>query len=194
LLAGILWTGLATGQQPKAGPPGAKADVKSGKADARQAAPAQQIKTFDLTRADPEEVRQILAGNWTSLMGLRGQAGGSAPRFSVDRRTGTLFVSGTEKELELVQDFVRIMDAGPDETPEVNGLQVIRLRHAKVAEVTQILAELGLQGRVLPLTRTNTLILAKEGAGAQDVRSVVEKVDVEKKPNGKVADKSGTKK
>jgi hypothetical protein len=146
------------------------------------------LRTFQLTYADPEEVKQIVTQLGASLAARPGSkptppfpAASATLRLAVDQRTRTLFVRGTEKELDAVADLVAVLDADPAKpTPEGKNTRVIRLRYAKVAEVTQVLTGLNLQGQVVALPRTNALLLTGTDS-EKEIRAVIEKLDVESK-------------
>jgi hypothetical protein len=183
LALAILSAGLAPGQDRvavKAPAPAAKAG-NGGTGD---------LRTFQLTFADPEEVRQIvtqMGGNMAVRPGSRPPIPMVSPtlRIAVDQRTRTLFVRGTEKELEAVADLVAILDADPAKpAPEGKSARVIRLRYAKVPEVTQVLTGLNLQGHVIALPRTNAMLLTGTDA-EKEVRAVIEKLDVESRTPSK---------
>jgi hypothetical protein len=192
----VLGGGLVLGGQPPAAKPTGPAP-KAVPGRPAEAAPAgdnaSALRCFELTNADPEEVRGILAQVGGTLIkgGPRPVPGATAPnslRMAVDARTHTLFVRGTEKELEAVADLVAVLDADPSKpAPEGKSARVIRLRHAKVPEVMQVLTGLGYQGQILPLPRTGTLLLTGPEAESKEVRSVIEKLDVEHKAGAKPA-------
>jgi type II secretory pathway component GspD/PulD (secretin) len=184
IAAVALCSGLAVGGGDA---PLAKAPAPAGKAAGANGNTG-TLRSFELTNADPEEVRQILMQIGGSLVksGSRSAPGIPAPpntlRMAVDARTHTLFVRGAEKELDAVADLIAVLDADPAKpAPEGKNAQILRLRHAKVPEVVQVLTGLGLQGQVLSLPRTNTLLLIGPEADARDIRAVVEKLDVERK-------------
>ncbi len=183
----ILGADSAPGQQSK-GSPDAK---KSPAAKAPEAKPTKkqdtnqdtQVKAIKLSNAKPEEVRETLTSIWAQLMASRGipsSGAGTAAPVAVNERTKTLFVRGTEKQLEIVEDLIKVLDTAPgQELPSANGLNVVRLRHTKVDEVLQVLTGLGLQQQVIPLTKVNALILPQSERQANDVRVVIENVDAE---------------
>src|SRR5262249_32093480 len=147
-----------------------------------------------LSNADPEEVRQTLMNVWPQVMAARGvrtnaAAGKTAdPHLAVSSRLRTLFVRGTEQQLETVQDLVKVLDSAPGESlRESKGLSVVRLQHVKVPEVLQVLNGLGFQGQVIPLPKLNALILPRAEDEAKEVRVVLESLDAPEKPNEKTA-------
>jgi type II secretory pathway component GspD/PulD (secretin) len=151
------------------------------------------LRTFQLTYADAEEVKQIVTQLGANLAARPGSKPPTPPfppvsptlRLAVDQRTRTLFVRGTEKELDAVADLVGILDSDPAKpAPEGRNARVIRLRYAKVPEVTQVLTGLNLQGQVIALPRTNALLLIGTDS-EKEVRTVIEKLDVESKATTK---------
>ena len=130
LASAVLWVGTLPGQQKESGTKG-KAPAGEGK--------TLQVKAIKLSNADPEEVRQTLMSVWPQVMAARGvRANTAAARTSdlhlaVSSRLRTLFVRGTEQQLEAVQDLVKVLDAAPGASlPESKGLSVVRLQHVKV--------------------------------------------------------------
>jgi type II secretory pathway component GspD/PulD (secretin) len=153
------------------------------------------VKSFELAHADPEEVRQTLTQMWVHVMAAHGARPGppgpaQPPRLAVDARTRTLFVRGNEKELEAVSELVAVLDGDPAKPGEGKNARVVRLHHAKVGEVLQVLTGLGLAGQVLALPKSNTLILPHNEAEAREVRAVVEKLDVEPRTDNKAGKKT----
>jgi type II secretory pathway component GspD/PulD (secretin) len=145
----------------------------------------QQLKTFELAHADAEKVRATLTTVWSSLMGLAGRKVASTPRLAANTRTRTLFVRGTEKELAAVADLISILDTPAGKAlPDGKGLRAVRLQYAKVHEVMQVLSGLGMQNSVVALNELNTLLLPQNG-DTNDVRTIIEKLDVEKKSEKK---------
>jgi type II secretory pathway component GspD/PulD (secretin) len=183
----VLGADSASGQAGKAPPGGGKAPAAD-KAPAAKESPANaevELKAIKLAHASPEEVRDTLSSVWPALVTARRLPnGGTAAKLSVaaDARTKTLFVRGTDKQLGMVEQLVKILDTAPDqELPTGTGLTVVRLKHAKVDEVTQVLAGLGLQQQVIALPRQNALILPQAERQAKDIRMVIENVDTEGK-------------
>ena len=130
LASAVLWVGTLPGQQKESSTKG-KAPAGEGK--------TLQVKAIKLSNADPEEVRQTLMSVWPQVMAARGvRANTAAARTSdlhlaVSSRLRTLFVRGTEQQLEAVQDLVKVLDAAPGASlPESKGLSVVRLQHVKV--------------------------------------------------------------
>jgi type II secretory pathway component GspD/PulD (secretin) len=186
LALAVLWVGAAPGEQ-------AKDPVAKGKAVAGEGK-GPHVKAFKLSHADPEEVRQTLTSVWPQLMTarrIRANAAAGRPaelQLAVSSRLHTLFVRGTEQQLEAVQELVKVLDTAPGESvPESKDLAVVRLRHVKVPEVLQVLNGLGLQGQIIPLPKLNALILPREEEEAKEVRVVLESLDAPEKPDGKTA-------
>jgi type II secretory pathway component GspD/PulD (secretin) len=183
IAAVALCSGLAVGGGDS---PLAKAPGPAGKAAGTNGNTA-TLRSFELTHADPDEVRQLLTQIGGSLLksGPRpapGVPGQTTLRMAVDARTHTLFVRGTEKELDAVTDLIAVLDADPAKSaPESKNAQVIRLRYAKVPEIMPVLTGLGLQNQVLSLPRTNMLLLIGPEADTKDIRAVVERLDIERK-------------
>jgi hypothetical protein len=180
--------GADSPDQPGKGSPDAKKNPAAKASPAKAAKEPEadhdtQLKAIKLSNAKPEDVRESLSTIWAPLMLSRGMpvagVGMGAP-IAVNERTKTLFVRGTEKQLEIVESLVKVLDTpAGQELPSANGFNVVRLRHARVDEVLQVLAGLGLQQHVIPLTKVNALILPQLERLANDVRLVIENVDTE---------------
>jgi type II secretory pathway component GspD/PulD (secretin) len=180
----------SNGKQPGSGPGGAK------KGDKTAEAPATHLKAFELTRADPEEVRQVLNQLVNTMSAPKpGQPivmGAVSLRLAVDPRTRTLFARGTDKELDTVSDLVAVLDGEPGKAPaEGKSMRIVHLKHAKVQEVLGVLNNLGYQGQVIALPKANSLVLTQPEGEAKEIREVIiEKIDVESKTTSKPAKKS----
>jgi hypothetical protein len=164
-----------------------KPDTKvTPKAKPKAAPEPVQLKAFELAHVDAEKMRQTLSTVWPSLMSLKGSTTTTAPRLAANSRTKTLFVRGTAKELEAVEDLISILDtASGKPLPDGKWLRAIRLEHAKVPEVVTVLNGLGIQSRVIALHELNTLLVGPAEEGSSDIRLVIEKLDVAKKDEKK---------
>jgi type II secretory pathway component GspD/PulD (secretin) len=154
----ILGVESAPGQQNK-GSPEVKKNSASKAPTASQAKEPEanhdtQLKVIKLSNAKPEEVRDTLTIIWSPLMNSRGIPASmmaTGVPVAVNERTKTLFVRGTEKQLEIIENLIQVLDIAPgQDLPKADGLNVVRLRHAKVDQVFQVLAGLGLQQHVIP--------------------------------------------
>lgn len=174
----------------RAGAPTGRQENAPAKPAAKPTPPPVEVRTFDLSRAQPDTVRQAVTSCWNQYMQLRGQpASPMAPRLAIDPRTQTLFARGTEKELEAIGELIGLLDAAPGKASSENkNLQVIHLKHAKPNEVLQILNGLGLQNQVMVLPGSNTLLLPRQAQSMDEVQAVIEKVDVEPKQQTKKED------
>src|SRR5262249_4979142 len=89
-----------------------------------------RIKVFQLSHADPEELKQILedfrqatdpSAIKSSGVRLFGDGNPSDPRgerkigLAVDTRTRSLIVRGSEKELQVAADLVAVLDLQPED-------------------------------------------------------------------------------
>jgi hypothetical protein len=158
------------------------------------------MKTFPLRHVEPAEVQQILTQYLPYFTKGKGHAGrpgarpaagapgqpyGPAlmrpqtPHIAVNLRTRTVFVRGTEQEISEVGKVLAVLDADPDQpAPEGSEVNVVRLRHAKVGEVLQTLGQLDLGRGVVPLTKSNALLILP-AAQEEQVREVVTHLDTD---------------
>jgi type II secretory pathway component GspD/PulD (secretin) len=142
-----------------------------------------ELKAFEVANGNPAEISQTLTAVYTALRGPIQGANGL--RLAVGPRSKTLFVRGTEKEIEVVGDLLRILDAEPGATaPESKFVKLIRLQNTKVAEVVPVLQALGLQSQVIALPTLNAFVINKE-TDSKEAQTVIEKLDGEKKPADK---------
>jgi hypothetical protein len=121
--------------------------------------------------------------------GMMGSAVGGSPsswRLAVDPRTRSIIVRGTERDLETVADVVALLDLPPGKPlPKVKNLHAYRLRHANAEELTQVLQTLDLAVRIVPMPQANLLIMAGSEEAMKEIASVIEELDVERKPAAK---------
>lgn len=104
-------------------------------------------------------------------------------RLASDPRTRSLIVRGTEADLQMATALVSLLDAGPGKVlPKVKGLSAFRLKHAAPEEIVQVLQQLDLGGRVVPLPSAMLIIAAGPEATLREVGEVIEALDVEEKP------------
>jgi hypothetical protein len=154
------------------------------------------VKSFALRHCEPAELRQALgqllqltatpgAGIAPTAMrtgtpymgGLQGARPGLS--YVVDDRTRTLFVRGTQNEIDKVTGLVDVLDSEPGKTPPAQGgLHVIKLQHAKVDEVMQILNGLQLSNQVVALPKSNLLIVPDSLPSVKEIDRVIETLDV----------------
>jgi type II secretory pathway component GspD/PulD (secretin) len=111
-------------------------------------------------------------------------AAGAEPgwRVTVDERTRSLIVRGTRHDLQVAADVVAVLDgAGGKAVPKVSNLHAFKLKYAQAPRLAQILDELGVKARVVPLHQTNILIVTGPAEAVKEVRDLVQELDVEAK-------------
>jgi type II secretory pathway component GspD/PulD (secretin) len=135
------------------------------------------------------------AGMQAMMQGARFPGGGTAagyyaagpmmgamhgPHVAVDRRTGKVFVRGTEKDVETVGDLINVLETGSDkEIPEMKNLHVYHLKHATPTEALQVLSALGLQTHVVQLPKAKTLLVMQSAPSWKQIHEVLTQLDVE---------------
>jgi hypothetical protein len=198
LIVGLAVAGARGDEPPKSPTPGAK-PAPGGTADEPKK-DGPQVKTITLNHADPDDVRQVLGllGYPASMTGTAPQpapagtpGNGAKPRVVVDGRTRTVFVRGADKDIEAISDVLAMLDAEPGKpVPEVKNLHLIPLRHAKVDEGLQLLTGLDLANGVVPLRKTNALLVTQAG-NFKAVQEVISALDVEAKAKPKTSSGAG---
>jgi hypothetical protein len=116
--------------------------------------------------------------------GPGGMGGAEDPtwRITVDERTRSLIVRGTRHDLQVAADLVAVLDrAGGKAVPKVSNLHAFKLKYAHAARLAQILDELGVKARVVPLQKANILIVTGPAEAVREVSDLVQELDVEAK-------------
>ncbi len=126
-------------------------------------------------------------------MGMPGMPGGPGPggmgaaeepgwRITVDERTRSVIVRGTRHDLQIAADLVAVLDrAGGKAVPKVSNLHAFKLKYAQAGRLAQILDELGVKARVVPLEKANILIATGPAEAVKEVSDLVQELDVEAK-------------
>ena len=118
-------------------------------------------------------------------------SGTAAPRIAVNRRTRTVFVRGTEKELDTMGDLIKVLESGSDkDIPEMKNLHVYHFKHATPVEAMQVLSSLGLQTHVLQLPKAHSLVVLQSAPAWDQIHEVLEQLDVEGHVGAQPSDKS----
>jgi hypothetical protein len=123
--------------------------------------------------------------------GLGGFGGGLAGiippwRVTIDARTHALVVRGTERDLQIANDLVAIVEAPADKPlPAVKSLRAFRLQHAKADELQTVLEELELETRVVSAPAARLLIASGSEEILRELADIVKELDVEVKKGDK---------
>jgi len=122
--------------------------------------------------------------------GLGGFGGGFvAPppwRVTIDARTRAMVVRGTERDLQIANDLVAIVEAPADKPlPAVKSLRAFRLQHAKADELQTVLEELELETRVVSAPAAKLLIASGSEEVLRELADIVKELDVEVKKSDK---------
>ena len=157
-----------------------------------QAAPAKPAEKAAPAAAEPSDVRSFTLATdaeladlntlFATLYGKTGaKAGAKAPRFTAVPRSKSVIVRGTKAELDQAEAVVKLIQGAP---PAAAGgtaapaAQTVKLKVAKVDEVVTALTNLGLDGQVVALRGTNSLVLLPgHEADAPQVKKVIEALD-----------------
>ncbi|MCI0638118.1 MAG: hypothetical protein L0Y72_06365 [Gemmataceae bacterium] len=135
-------------------------------------------------------------------LGLGGGAlgfvgGGGAPptdwRVTIDMRSHAVIVRASEKDLQIAADLITVLDNAPGKPlPKVKTLRAIELKHADATHVDQILMELNVPVRLVPLPEAKLIISAGPENVLNDVGDLVKELDVpERKVDPKKLKKLG---
>jgi hypothetical protein len=101
-------------------------------------------------------------------------------RVTVDERTGSIIVRGSRGDLQRAADLIALLDLpGGKPLPRVKNLQAFKLKYAQADKIAQILDELGINARILPLSKTNRLIVAGPDAVVKEIAELIAELDVE---------------
>ncbi len=189
----------------QAGAPGAKS---GGLAADKANEPALQLKTFHLQHCDPMELRQALSqllqpgipgGMATTAVRTAAATtiltnGRPGPHLVVDDRTRTLFVRGTNSDIEKITGLIEALDTEPGKSASGNSsLHVVRLQHCRAEEVMQTLTGLQLGAQVIVLQRSNVLVVPASSPILKDIDAVIATLDVPGNPATKEKPAAGIK-
>jgi beta-lactamase regulating signal transducer with metallopeptidase domain len=101
-------------------------------------------------------------------------------RLTIDERTQSIIMRGSRRDLQRVADLIALLDQpGGKAIPKVKNLQAFKLKYAKAEKLAEILDQLDLDARVLPLTQSNRLIVTGSDAALKEVADLIEQLDVE---------------
>lgn len=124
--------------------------------------------------------------------GNRGYGGGRLAnttwRIAADARTNTLIVRGNADDVQTAADIVALLDTPPDKPrPKVKNLKLFRLRFASAPEIASVLHGLGIDARIVPVAKDNSLLVAGSEESTKEIGDLIVALDVDvdaKKPKG----------
>lgn len=125
------------------------------------------------------------AGPGGGMPGMMGGPGMGMPswRLAVDKRTNSLIVRGTARDIQTAGDFVAMLDVADGKAPPaMKNIRTFKLKFAAPDEVAKILEVLDLGALVAPVKKGNMLVVSGPEATLKDVAEVIAAVDVEGKP------------
>jgi hypothetical protein len=139
------------------------------------------VKVFELKRVDPEEARQALIV--VSSLGSNSQTANANPAqartgllIAFDASSRTVFVRGTTAQLNAAAELIAALNEEPGKNASSKTVRVLSLRHAAPEQAIAILTSLGWQNNVVALKKSRLLIVRAD-ADAEDVGTVVQKLD-----------------
>jgi type II secretory pathway component GspD/PulD (secretin) len=114
---------------------------------------------------------------------------GMSWRLSIDARTRSLIVKVTEQDLQIAADLVAVLDLGKDKAiPKVKSLRALKLKHAMAKEISSVLEGLDLEAKIVPVEKSNLLIVTGTEEIMKEIEGVVDALDVEVKDEPKKKD------
>jgi hypothetical protein len=120
-------------------------------------------------------------GGALGALGLAGGIGGGGPswRLAVDARSRSLIVRGQDRDLQTAADLVAVLDLPPGKPiPQVKNLRAYKLQHADAEELSNVLSNLELDVRIVPVPGRNILVISGPEAEMKEVCQVIEELDV----------------
>jgi type II secretory pathway component GspD/PulD (secretin) len=124
----------------------------------------------------------IVGGGGGALGAVGGFGGmGVLPRWrlAVDARTQALIVRGAEEDLRIASDLVAVLDQPAGKAPPaVKSLRAFPLAHADADELAQVLGELNLPARTVPVSTKKLLIATGPEEALKEVGEVIKELDV----------------
>jgi type II secretory pathway component GspD/PulD (secretin) len=100
-------------------------------------------------------------------------------RLTVDTRTNSLIVPGTERDLRTAGQYLTALDSREGNAASgVKDFRVFKLKYAEAQQVAAILSELDLNVNVASLPKARTLAITGPESALKEVAEVIEAVDV----------------
>jgi hypothetical protein len=180
LIAASLLAALCAtaGAQPGGG---LKKDTAPGKKDDATS----QLKTFTVKNANLAEVQQYLTKHFTpapSKPGAAAVAGKPTILVAVEPKTKTIFVRGPAPDVDEAGKVIAQLDGMDTKGP----LNVIALQNVSVDEAMKVLTALDLARSVSPCPQSRLLILPQGDPTADEVKTVLVRLESAFKPETKV--------
>jgi hypothetical protein len=148
---------------------------------------AGQLKAYSVRNANPTEVQQILTRYFTptptpAKPGVAPAAAKPTILVAVEPKTKTLFVRGPSADVEAAGKIIAQLDSGDSKGP----LRVLAVQHVPVEEAMRVLTALDLAKSVVPCPLSHLLILPQDDSSADEVQTVVNRLEAAFKPETKV--------
>jgi hypothetical protein len=100
--------------------------------------------------------------------------------FAIDSRTRSLIVRGTEKDLQVVADFVAIFDLPDDKPiPKLKNVHAFKLRFAKPNDVIEVLKALNINVLVALIPKSTILLVNGPDAAIKEATEIIEALDAD---------------
>ena len=111
--------------------------------------------------------------------GAGGLAPGGGTTIAVHKRTKSLVVRGTKRDLQIATDLIKVLESPSEQKlPEVKSLVAIQLMHADADELDELLTNLEVEVAILPLAAAKLLIVAGTLDDMKEISEVVKQLDV----------------
>jgi hypothetical protein len=109
-------------------------------------------------------------------------------RITVEPRTQSVIVRGSEHDLQVAHDLIAIVETPDDKPlPAVKNLRAFRLKHVGADVMTNVIEELEMGARVVSAPLARLLFVAGSEDVLRDVSDMVKELDVESKKPDKSA-------
>jgi len=106
--------------------------------------------------------------------------------FAIDSRTSSLIVRGTEKDLQVVADFVAIFDLPDDKPiPKLKNVHAFKLRFAKPNDVIEVLKALNINVLVALIPKSTILLVNGPDVAIKEATEIIEALDADIKEGAK---------
>jgi type II secretory pathway component GspD/PulD (secretin) len=107
---------------------------------------------------------------------------GSSCYFAIDQRTRSLIVRGTEKDLQVVGEFVAMLDLPDDKPiPKLKNVHAFKLRFTKPDDVIGVLRALNIDVLVAQIPKSTIVLLNGPDSAIKEATEIIEALDAEVK-------------
>lgn len=125
-----------------------------------------------------------MMGGGFGMIGGFGMLGGPPPgaipwRLSINTRSGTVIVRGRAQDLQVASDVVAVLDLPEGKAPpKVKTVQALVLKHAEPGELAEIVRNLELPVRVVPLEEAKMVVGAGSEDALRELNNLIQQLDL----------------